>query len=466
MPIAILHVRHSKQKPVRLRFIYALQRIGREDLFYFMRHTLRIRLERIASNQWAQRGLLTLIRAAWLGLSVWCFGLGLHLLFDWPLDSRLLGIASLVCVAVGALLLLRPRTAPAIVARRLDRRFRLNEELATALEVGAHGNPQGVAANLLEHANRTLNQVNRTIAARRRFPIAEVITLASLALVVFGLLMMIGAIPLRLPPVAEPLPDIVSPPPIEETLPEPPAPQPNTPPEPGTQTGGGQVSGGNQAALAALADALRDDSLTRPAADALDQGDTAGAAQTLRELADQTDRISQAARDSIASSLREAARNVQNADPELADQLRSEADRLQQDAESAALALDDLASTVEQLGGAGQGAQFDAAAGQDRSDQSNGQGGGAGNSPPSEQRALERPADRLGIEGVPLELENEGAGDIAGNADNQTPVGGSGGVGGFEQGAQAPDSTRVQTGDDPLRIPMDLRNVVQEYFAP
>lgn len=65
---------------------------------------------------------------------------------------------------------------------------------------------------------------------------------------------------------------------------------------------------------------------------------------------------------------------------------------------------------------------------------------------------------------MPLELDAEGEGDnITGNADGQgtqqVPPGQN------NSSRQQSDDV-VQTGDDPLRIPPDLRDVVQGYFSP
>jgi len=73
----------------------------------------------------------------------------------------------------------------------------------------------------------------------------------------------------------------------------------------------------------------------------------------------------------------------------------------------------------------------------------------------------------LGVDGVPLELESDGPGNTPtqGNPDGPTaPGGGSAGGGGFSSGS--PSAAPVEIGDDPLRIPADLRDVVQDYFSP
>jgi hypothetical protein len=64
-------------------------------------------------------------------------------------------------------------------------------------------------------------------------------------------------------------------------------------------------------------------------------------------------------------------------------------------------------------------------------------------------------------------LESSGAGDVpAQSSDDKPPIpAGASGNGGFTQGG-ASSNQRVQVGDDPLRVPIDERDVVQGYFQP
>src|SRR5215216_5836454 len=108
-----------------------------------MRYSLLHNLEQLATDRWARRGVRTLIRAAWLGACIWCIGLGGHLLWSWPLRMEVLGALSLAVIGVAVLLLLRPKLSPGAAARRLDRRFQLDEQLATAVEAAASNPPPG-----------------------------------------------------------------------------------------------------------------------------------------------------------------------------------------------------------------------------------------------------------------------------------------------------------------------------------
>jgi hypothetical protein len=429
-----------------------------------MRSSIELQLDRLARDRWARRGVRTLLRAAWIGLSIWCIGLGARLLFSWDLPLEWIGIASLGCLAVGAALILRPRMRPQEVARRLDRRFGLHEQLSTALELGAD-EQRGVPAYLSEQSRRTIVQVRRFVNSKQRLPWPELITLLALALVIFGMLVLLGIGPLNLGRGALPLPPLVGP--LDSRPPD----EPFNPPagqQPGPGPGETLVPGpGDQQVISALAEALRDQSVTRPAAEALDSGDLAGAAQQLRELADQAEQLSPAARQDLAEALREAASQIAQDNPEAAQQLSESADGIEQGGAPAAEALEQLAEAVEQLGQqAGQpGEQQGQGQGQGQSEGGQeGQGsGGAGQGLAGEQR--EQRADRLNIDGVPLELESDGPGDTPTEGDAEGGNAASGN-GGFVQGSSNPDSGLVQAGDDPLSIPADLRDVVQDYFTP
>jgi hypothetical protein len=441
-----------------------------------------------------------LLRAAWLSVCIWCAALGGHMLWGWPLRMNVIGAAALALIGCAVVLLLRPRLAPRAAAHRLDRRFHLDEQLATAVEVAATNPPPGsIAARLVMESSHTAELLHRRIARRQRPPWQDLLTLLALSLVAIGLWVISGV---GLPDLASsplPLPPLVSAQDPAQQLPQ----EPQAPGQPGqaapgdtgqpAQNGDAALIGapGDPQAVKALADALRDQGATRPAADALDRGDLAGAAQQLRALADQASQLSQAARDQLANSLEHAAQQIEKSDPQLADQLNQSADGLRQGGQAAAKALDDLARAIEKLpqaqpgqqanqngqpapgqdGQAGQGSQSSQGnqAGQDAQqgqNQGQGNGTGAGSGAGGEQRQAAK-NDRLGIEGQAMPLESSGAGDVpAQSSDNKPPTSaGAGGNGGFTQGG-ASSNQRVQVGDDPLRVPIDERDVVQGYFQP
>jgi hypothetical protein len=435
-----------------------------------MRNSLHIQLDRLASDRWARRGVRILVRSVWLGLSLCCLGLGASLFLGIVLPWQWLAALGLSCVAGGAMLILRPRMPAGEVARRLDRRFRLDEQIATALELDA--NPVGVEAYLIDESRRTIGQIRRSVGGRQGFPWAEAALILALLVTLGGLVVVMGIGAPNSLATPEPLPPLAKPQDPADKFPDEPFNAPGGQ-QPGPGPGEGQTPGaGDPAATRALADALRDQSVTRQAAEALDQGNLAGAAESLRALADQAGQISQPARNELGSALRRAASQVEASSPDLAEQLRNSADGLQSGNDTqAAQALEDLASAVEKMGsgqanqpGAGQQPGAAQAPGQGQQD-GQGQGGGAGNSSlPGQQR--EQPSNRLGVDGVPLELDAKGDGTTPAQGQPSDSAGGTGNGGNFSQGGSGPGTDPVQAADDPLRIPADLRDVVQDYFSP
>lgn len=449
---------------------------------------LQKQLERLATDRWARQGVRTLLRTTALGLSLWSLGLGAHLLFGWELDFSLLQVIVLGSIALGALALLRPRLKPHDVARRLDQRFDLKEQISTAIEMGADVRPEGVAGHLLGRARHNTYQIQRDVLLRQRLPWPEVIMLIAMVLIAMGMLLMTNLSsadisrqnPLVIPPLAGPgmLP--------ENQFPQEPF-AAQTEGQVGSEAGqmGGNTAaaaGNSQQAMNALADALRDLSVTRSAAEALDQGNTDAAAQNIRELADQSEQLSPETRRDLSQALQEAADEIGTQSPEFANQLRESASQLAMGPREAAQALDNLADAIEQPGGQAppaaqeQGEQGQpppsgntpAQEGQPDGSPSAGQGN-TPSSPPSEQRERSAPHERLDVEGVPLELEggDEADAPTEDGEEEQTETADGMGGGAFEHhSGSTPEDLPGSTGDDPLRIPTDLQDVVKEYFSP
>lgn len=346
----------------------------------------------------------------------------------------------------------------------------MDNQLATALEISARSDthpPEGVAAYLLEHANQTTVQVQRYVRAKQRPPWMEVLTLVAVLLLALGMVVVSDLGSTANLPNPEGLPDLAAAP----NTPPPDAPQQATDNsmlagDAGAANATGQLSAEQQQQAQAIADALRDQSATRPAAEQLDQGNTAGAAQSLRELADQANQLGDETRNDLSNQLREAADQIAPTNSQLAEQVRASADALQQGADTAADGLEQLADAVEQLGNQGNPQSIANSPPPDQADPNAGQQGGgtaAGNNP-VEQREREQSHERLNVDGVPLELASNGTGSAAEGEPDQI----AGGVGNFSRstaGGNA-DSSVVQIGDDPLYIPPELRDVVQKYFAP
>jgi hypothetical protein len=505
-----------------------------------MRQSLFLQLNRMATERWFERVLRRLLRTAWMALCTWCIGIGASMLLGQTPDIRLIGALSLVVLAIGLIwLLFERRMTPQMVARRLDQRFRLQEQLATALEVAGTRTPnEGIATLLLDQSTQTLRHVRRAIAQRRRWPWSDLITLIALLLVAVGLFFVAGIGQPNIAAEPAPLPALLGS--AGDSLADEPLDPLNraqltpgeagadsatdgdqagsgegqqqgqgqsqagtaageegsegTQPQPGSQ-GQQNVSNQNQVSdpaaqqnADAIANALRDQGVTRPAADALDRGDLQSAAQQLRELADQASALSDATRRDLANDLRRAAGEVQQNNPELAQQLRDSARGIERGDEMAAQGLDQLAQAIEGLGGPqsapnqqgqgqgqgqgeasqpgngqpSQGQQVPGEGGEGEGNQPGG-GGGAGNVGAGEQRPIES-TGRIGADGQPLPIEVQGAGTTSGPPPEQATAGGVTAVGGVAGGNAS--SSAGGSGPDPLRVPLDERDVVQDYFTP
>jgi len=464
-------------------------------------HPLIEQLHRLATERWARRALRTVLQSVSVAIGVWCVGMGARLLWNLEIDVQTLTAVALAIVGIALITLLRPPMRPSDAARRLDRRFRLNEQLATAVEMLQSGRQLSpMTVRLLDQSTRTVQQVQWYINQRQTAPWTDLVTLLALVLVAGGLSLLSGIGGIALNPSAASLPAL----PQSGTLPLPfPADDGDPiagsdqfipldpgeemmPSQPGTADGDQQPapapaqttqpSAADPRTLEALANALRDLGATRPVADALDRGDTAAATQRLRELADQAGTLSEEARQALERALQDAARSIERHDPALAGQVRQAARDIA-DQQSAAQGLEELAQAIDQSGqssaastpssnepGEGQANTPGSQAGQPGADSANQQGASgsaAGNNPSGEQRPI-APAGRLGVEGQPVTIEAQGGGQSAGTtSDADTSLqSGAGTVSGGESG------TGGAIGADPLRIPLDERDVVQEYFQP
>lgn len=449
-------------------------------------------LSRLAADRWSRQTLRTILRTLWIGLSLCSILLGGSLIWQWNIGYNWILLILMGSLLLGLCLSLRPRMKPHEVARRLDKRFNLQDQLSTALEVlPQRPAPGSVGSYLIDDTRQVMAHVRRFIYTRQRRPWSEIVAVIALLLVLGGLFMLLNPDDGLAQNAPLPLPQLIRDQ-NEELFPE-----EEQPPPPGQSQEGGDAAGEGQGApsdsqsLQAIADALRDQSATRAAADALDQGDTASAARSLRELADQANQLSSDTREEMADSLREAADEVEGRNPDLAEQLRDIADNLEEGGQSAQEAIDDLASAIEQQGQPGQqSAEAQAGEGQGEGEgqgqgeaegegqgqaegegegqtegQGQGQGDGAGNSStPGEQR--EQRSDRLNVPGVPMDLESEGDGDSRADGDVDPQVAPAGSGSGSTRDAGAGDAGLVEADDDPLRIPIEDRDVVQDYFSP
>lgn len=432
-------------------------------------------LKRLRAAFWRRRFLRGLVRALWLGLFVPTVVMAGYLWFGWRIPWYQWIAATFLLALVALIWSMRPIKLKKMT-HRLDDLLGARARLVTAFEVSQVGstalNP--VAEQLVRDA------VNQSVAVRQHVRVLnrgfwlEIQTLIAVV-AILGAMLVLDALTANLPqatPVE--LPPPLAEPRAEELIPPdarlmPPPFQP--PPMSAAQT---------QAALEALAEALRDQAISRGVAEAIDQGDLAAAAEGLRRLADQLGGLSEEARQELGQSLQEARDAIGGDAPGFSEPLQQGSDSLESgNLPAAGQALEELAQTLEgiqmepqpgadnqspsdQPGTQTQGEQ------QAEGDQANGEGDGAGGGSQGEgDQPSADAAERLPIDGQPLELESStdledrvlqpseldaGAGQ---NRTSDSPF-----------ARQPLNAGGDDLGADPLTYPWEKRDVIKRYFTP
>jgi hypothetical protein len=423
------------------------------------------RLQSVARSLRQRRRLRLSVRAVWLTLIVWSFGLFARLLGVELSLTLVLGLTLLTLLS-GLLYAWLSHPSLEQLAHGLDDHYNLAQQLGTALEVGQRDVTQPLEQRLLDETEDLLGRMRRYFATQPLIPWREVETCLAVMLLTLGLTVALPNLP---PPIV----------PTEAAQLQP-TEQPVDQEQP-------PLSPEAQEAADAIADALRDNGATRSAADALDQGDTSEAASELRELADQADQLGRQAREDIAQGLRDAAEQLSGSQPELAQELEQQADALERGGAETAEALEDLARTVEQLDENGEQAAESEQQGGEEGQQEQGQQGGQQG---GEQAGGEQAGGQQGGAGAGDGLggEERGAQDDAAQAQGDTlplpqsentdgpttPATGPRGptiqldAGGTGETASSGSnsSERLQGEADPLTIPSEYRDVVEDYFSP
>ena len=418
------------------------------------------------------------IRACWITGVVLAVGLAFNTWTDLVISPLQLALIASLTLLMGLVYAFKPAYTPETVSQTLDHTFRLDERLSTALELNREAQRTGWSQPLTVQAHGMLNQVGPHVVARTREPLRlETQTLLVVCGLCVGLFILsgLGRLPAQLQTAQ--LPELPQPQTQLEPPQQAPAEEPQLNPSGGERPARGSGTNGlgqdpeAQAAADAIADALRDQGATRAAADALDQGDTAGAAQAIRDLADGADQLSPQSRQDIADALDAAADQLQPSQPDRASDLRSQAQQIREGGQSSVQGFDELARSLEDLGsGAPQsplsGAADPANEGQggsgDQSEQSPGAGSGSGSQPAQSSRSSP-PAAVPGAE-VPLPPAADPTGPTtSGGSDSSASItlpGGQGsGGGGGRSGGTVPDDL-----SDSAVIPPELRDAIQDYF--
>ncbi|MBI3943101.1 MAG: hypothetical protein HY326_08820 [Chloroflexi bacterium] len=466
-------------------------------------------LKVLANQLWWRRAFRVLFRILWLSLLVPCTGFLAHLFWGWDMDMQQWALVIGAILLYGFVWIFFVDLKPFGLAHKLDQRFQLQEQITTAVEVSQFSRPLNpIEQRLLDSVEGKLRDLSRHPAVRFCLPRREIETLGAIIFLGMGLMVFSTINSQFLPHAPIPLPSLGVEPGKSPSSDAQLDPRPGQPLQPAPALGqqpsanetpkSSQLSPAAQRALARLAEALRDQGITRSAANALDHGDTAAAARDLRSLADQAKNLSPQSLENLAEALQNASGDISRDAPALGRQANQTGQALRKGAEKAAQGLQDLARETERLSQNGQQQNDQAQRGQtpgsdqkqgagnqnqpgqqsepsspdkgNTTGQNGGSGSGAGDQHVEGLQRTQSPEERLGIEGVPLTLSGDQPGtDKRTTQPAQNPIspvaGGSTSGAGFERAGSSSNET-IQSGVDPLRYPWELRHVVQEYFTP
>ncbi len=264
-------------------------------------------------------------------------------------------VLTAVCVVAGTIHGWFVWPSRTMVTHMLDRTFWLNERMVTAFERPA--SDSRLSRIQLADAANTYDEVAPAISRSTWLPVREVILCLLFAggLLVFLLagISQKGIASLEAAPVPQFMvasERLVA----REQLVVEQAPLADTPAEQQASIADiqerGRASQETREDLSLLAQALEKYPLTQPAAEAISSGDYAEAAELLRTAADSVESMDQASRNALADDLDQAAQEMSDTNPELAQQAQETASALREGGPGASDAMRDLADQVEETG--------------------------------------------------------------------------------------------------------------------
>ncbi|MCC6793279.1 MAG: hypothetical protein IT336_16460 [Thermomicrobiales bacterium] len=423
-------------------------------------------LNRLTLRIWLQHALNVVTRAIWLPLLAGCAWLAIELAGGPELRVWALVGIGLLLVPLALLFIAMIRPSRRRVARMLDRSFALQERMVTAVanigrDVPADGERPSVTYLQMADAANVINELKTHPAFRIRPPVREIV-LAMVCILTLSALFFLRGMGGGIPALAsDPVPRFV---PAAERLAREPDPIP--------QTGTVQVdartpeevqemaerSSQAQQDLKKLGDALSDQAVTRAAAEAIQRGDYAEAADLIRQVAENADQLSPAAREGLADDLDRAADEMSSGQTGLADATRDAASGLREGGDAAKEGMSALGDAVDrsasdivsqqELANEMSRAEAAQASGSSGQESQSGDQGEPGDGPPEQEgnSSSSEPQDESGAagqsSGASLPADDDSAGNEAegpgedGAGGGEQPGGSSGAQG--EQGGSQP----------------------------
>src|SRR5215211_3647472 len=314
-------------------------------------------IDRVRRRLWITLAAAAICRAIWLALTFAAVLMVLDVRGGATFDPRPAAIAGVMLLLAGLVLAALSKPSRPLTARMLDRTFGLQERLSTALDdlglgVPAPGERAPVVYLQMADAANAVAALRNDSRLRPAIPVREVVLVVLCALVLATLAFLRG-LGGGLPELA-----VAHVPPFTPAIERPAEPEPSAAElEASTMAPTVQEvleradrSAQTRRDLQALAAALADHAVTRPAAEEIARGDYDAAGEQIRDAARQAGELSSAAREGLSQDLEHASETMQPETNGLQEATRNAASGLRQGDEPARTEMGDLADAVEQAG--------------------------------------------------------------------------------------------------------------------
>jgi hypothetical protein len=314
-------------------------------------------IDRVRRRLWVTLAAAAICRGIWLALAFAAVLMVLDVLGGPTFDPRPAAIAGVVLLLAGLVLAALSKPSRPLTARMLDRTFGLQERLSTALDdlglgVPAPGERAQVVYLQMADAANAIAALRNDSRLRPAIPVREVVLVVFCALVLATLAFLRG-LGGGLPELA-----VARVPPFTPAIERPAEPEPSAAELQAAETAPtvqevlerADRSAQTRHDLQALATALADHAVTRPAAEEIARGDYDAAGEQIRDAAAQAGELSSGAREGLANDLQRASETMQPESNGLHEASRDAASGLRQDDESARTEMGDLADAVESAG--------------------------------------------------------------------------------------------------------------------
>ncbi|MBA2520924.1 MAG: hypothetical protein H0V24_14775, partial [Chloroflexia bacterium] len=314
-------------------------------------------LDQIANRLWLRHGLHLLARAVWLALAFGCLWLVADLAGGPAFQWQGVPWAAGPLVVLALIFAVRNRPGRYQTARMLDRSFGLHDRVTTTLDHLGQGLPRdGERATIIylqmADAANVITDAKQHPALRLTPPVRELVPGLGFALVLAALFFLRGTgagIPeLAAASVPQFTPAVARQPEADQTALSPE--HTELAPTVDEVMERSRRSNAAQQDLQRLAAALDDHATTKPAADAITEGEYAAAAGELRDFASQADQLSPAAREAMARDLSQAATGMAPENDDLRRATDQAATGLREGGEPARTTVEELGNAVERTG--------------------------------------------------------------------------------------------------------------------